>query len=1071
MGYNSKQIKSGPLNKKKTNPYKGDVIVDPRGQWAHPGEITKIPSGNITMKGVNYPVFGVDNLGNQQMMYPGMEYTFPGQFVTEYPQMQQGGRVPIIVDDPADPRLHAYQDSLNLWKGYQKQLELNPDIQQNYINSKGMDAWNKNWAKSRNTVSYDPKSADRSGDIWYDMKDFKTGNVSGISADPNDVALAEYYESLKFSQPTSIGTWSTPDLGHKYIMPTGSYFGGTDADDYFGAWNPIYKKPVQPIKYSGNPADVNKYRGSIGVYGKTDTAPFDSGLPFPGGGKPVSTRTTPDVKRSVSDNLTSMGMDNSFAARKQLAEQAGFKNYTGTAEQNVALNTWLTHKYQQEQTPVTNSVTPTTTVVGDNTNTGSNTTTVTEPVYAEPKEKIMSYAEWRALNPLKQYGGNIKNMKKKKDGGTPEAFPQQPTQAEFFARGFVPQGPVGFYKQGGITLPEAFPQQPTPNVFFGALPWTPHYEDGGVPCLDCGGQHMKDGGWIQEATKDMRKDKPCTGSKFGGPDCPPGSKRYNLAKTFRAMAKKQFGGDTNDQQIINQMDEDDYIGNYSKTFMDKLRTNTISSIADEASDNVNQANQEFFAQFGMEVPNNYGYNPNMMGQKMYGDKADYMENQGANAINNFYNTSMDIASNANPYMAMSFMQDGGIPTGMSQDQFFAYMDAYNQRNQGQNTTPNYQSQWTPQNQGMNYFPMNSSPYIKWNTPRPQNRTQGYPVPNVQFNPQNTYLQSFDYKGRLLGPGARKVSMTFRTYIDPITGQPTQVPVENTGAIGTGTNNTPMVNPNIDVNPSGTPTMTPSGVPITPISGNQLSLIPEKNFDDFQLDKPFNNPPFTQDNSNYLTPQERKKRDNLPGDLRSMFMNLQQNKQERFNRKNPPRESAVHPGFLQYGGIPKAQFGMNAFGQPDNQFQGPLSPDFVNQNTQGFMPANTPDEQANYFDTTITGKRKMGFEPEASANWLLASITGATALANRGEQAKTEEEMQRLTLADNVFNPMPANRIQNQGRYNWTGMSSGMMDPNSMGVIQQPGQNYTGMYKQGGEYELSEDEINYIMKNGGSITYL
>ena len=53
---------------------------------------------------------------------------------------------------------------------------------------------------------------------------------------------------------------------------------------------------------------------------------------------------------------------------------------------------------------------------------------------------------------------------------------------------------------------------------------------------------LKEGGdskWIQKATKGMRKDKPCTGKKFGGATCPPGSKRYNLAKTFKKMAKKR----------------------------------------------------------------------------------------------------------------------------------------------------------------------------------------------------------------------------------------------------------------------------------------------------------------------------------------------------------------------------------------------------------------------------------------------------------------------------------------------------------------------------------------------------
>ena len=48
----------------------------------------------------------------------------------------------------------------------------------------------------------------------------------------------------------------------------------------------------------------------------------------------------------------------------------------------------------------------------------------------------------------------------------------------------------------------------------------------------------KDGkNWIKSAVKGMRKDKPCTGSKFGSKTCPPGSKRYTLAKTFKAMKK------------------------------------------------------------------------------------------------------------------------------------------------------------------------------------------------------------------------------------------------------------------------------------------------------------------------------------------------------------------------------------------------------------------------------------------------------------------------------------------------------------------------------------------------------
>ena len=51
----------------------------------------KIPSGDITMKGVEFPVYGQDEFGNGQMMYPGLDYKFPGNMVTEIPINQTGG--------------------------------------------------------------------------------------------------------------------------------------------------------------------------------------------------------------------------------------------------------------------------------------------------------------------------------------------------------------------------------------------------------------------------------------------------------------------------------------------------------------------------------------------------------------------------------------------------------------------------------------------------------------------------------------------------------------------------------------------------------------------------------------------------------------------------------------------------------------------------------------------------------------------------------------------------------------------------------------------------------------------
>lgn len=68
----------------------GNVIEDDRGQWAHPGKVTKIGSNHITMRGVPYPVMGVSDTGDKKIMMPGGEYEFEGEEVTEYPMIEEG---------------------------------------------------------------------------------------------------------------------------------------------------------------------------------------------------------------------------------------------------------------------------------------------------------------------------------------------------------------------------------------------------------------------------------------------------------------------------------------------------------------------------------------------------------------------------------------------------------------------------------------------------------------------------------------------------------------------------------------------------------------------------------------------------------------------------------------------------------------------------------------------------------------------------------------------------------------------------------------------------------------------
>jgi hypothetical protein len=66
-----------------------------------------IDSGNITMEGVDFPVLGTDNLGNQQLMIPGNNYQFPGDQVFEVPYMQFGGENPSATQVGVNPNANA----------------------------------------------------------------------------------------------------------------------------------------------------------------------------------------------------------------------------------------------------------------------------------------------------------------------------------------------------------------------------------------------------------------------------------------------------------------------------------------------------------------------------------------------------------------------------------------------------------------------------------------------------------------------------------------------------------------------------------------------------------------------------------------------------------------------------------------------------------------------------------------------------------------------------------------------------------------------------------------------------
>ena len=128
---------------------------------------------------------------------------------------------------------------------------------------------------------------------------------------------------------------------------------------------------------------------------------------------------------------------------------------------------------------------------------------------------------------------------------------------------------------------------------------------------------------------------------------------------------------------------------------------------------------------------------------------------------------------------------------------------------------------------------------------------------------------------------------------------------------------------------------------------------------------------------------------------------------------------------------------------------------------------------------------MGIDPNAAAEGALYGLGIPSALVNAAQAQKMKQKMQEMSLADNQMYTDPANRIQSKGRWVETGMGTGVMDPNNMQVIQQPGWNFASegptsftrfggaKYRTGGpvEDELTDEEIAYIRAMGGQVEFL
>jgi hypothetical protein len=130
----------------------------------------------------------------------------------------------------------------------------------------------------------------------------------------------------------------------------------------------------------------------------------------------------------------------------------------------------------------------------------------------------------------------------------------------------------------------------------------------------------------------------------------------------------------------------------------------------------------------------------------------------------------------------------------------------------------------------------------------------------------------------------------------------------------------------------------------------------------------------------------------------------------------------------------------------------------------------PSKNVDFMKSTLVEKRNPfgGKGARVGAVGVKAGLDFATNLKRQQEQAALEQEIQRRTTADNVFTAN-ANPDFGQNTVNTTGV----VDP--YGVKMAPQfkgfAKHGGQYEQGGEYDLTESEIEQFLRAGGKIEYI
>jgi hypothetical protein len=121
---------------------------------------------------------------------------------------------------------------------------------------------------------------------------------------------------------------------------------------------------------------------------------------------------------------------------------------------------------------------------------------------------------------------------------------------------------------------------------------------------------------------------------------------------------------------------------------------------------------------------------------------------------------------------------------------------------------------------------------------------------------------------------------------------------------------------------------------------------------------------------------------------------------------------------------------------------------------------------------IVEKYKRGYNPEEAVAWGMAGMNAIASIPEAIDARKNEEKMKSRMFGDALFNPMQAGDVS-RGDYE---TNRGTFRPDDHVPTQFTGQNFGQIgspvqYEQGGEYDLTDAEIQQIMAMGGTVEYI